>query len=210
VFCLVHGLGVGQRYFDPLARELGGDPARPVLHEPLPIPELAARLEPALTAPAVLVANSMGCQIATEVALRRPDLVLALVLVGPTVDPDARSATRHAFRLARDAWFEPPRLTGIVFRDYLRYGTARLIRQARYALDDAIEERLPLLELPTLVVRGAHDPLCPASWGQEAAALLRTRLVTIAAAGHAAHYSHPQELAAEIRRWLAGMPAAPG
>ena len=152
----------------------------------------------------------MGCQIATELALRRPELVQALVLVGPTVDPSARSALRHAFRLALDAWFEPPKLTGIVIRDYLRYGPARLARQARHALDDAIEERLPAIQAPSLVLRGAHDPLCPAPWAQQAALLLRTRLVTIAGAGHAAHFSHPGQVAAEITRLAAETAGARG
>lgn len=203
MFCLVHGLGVGQAYFDPLARELGGEQLRLEQREPAPIPELAAELEARLSEPAVVIANSMGCQSAAELAARRPELLEALVLVGPTVDPDARSAVRHAIRLARDAWFEPPKLTAIVLRDYLAFGPRRLLVQARYALDDAIEERLPAVEVPALVLRGAHDPLCPAAWGQRAAALLRTRLVTIAGAGHAVHYSHPRQVAAEVRRLLA-------
>ena len=203
MFCLVHGLGVGQRYFDPLARALGGEQLRPEQREPLSIPELATELESMLPEPAVLIANSMGCQVATVLALRRPELVEALVLVGPTVDPGARSALSSAFRLALDAWFEPPRLTALVLSDYLRLGPRRLFAQARLALDDAIEERLPEIEVPALIVRGVHDRLCPASWGQQAAVLLRTRLVTIAGAGHAAHYSHPREVAAEVSRLLA-------
>ncbi|MBA2460637.1 MAG: alpha/beta fold hydrolase [Actinobacteria bacterium] len=143
----------------------------------------------------------MGCQVATKLALRRPELVRALVLIGPTVDPDARNAMRHAFRLALDAWFEPPRLTGIV-RDYLRLGPSRIVRQAQYALADAIEERLPAIQAPSLVIRGAHDPVCPAAWAHEAAHLIRSRLITIAGAGHAAHYSHPRQVADEIDRLL--------
>lgn len=209
MLCLVHGLGVGQAYFDPLARELPGELLRPELREPRSIADLARELEALLTVPATVVANSLGCQVATELAVRRPELVRALVLVGPTVDPSARSGVRHAFRLALDTWFEPPRLSALVLREYLGYGPRRLLRQGRYALDDAIEERLPAIDVPALVVRGAHDPLCPAAWGQEVAALLRTRLVTVAGAGHAAHYSHPREVAAEITR-LAGTPARPG
>ena len=203
MLCLVHGLGVGQSYFDPLSRALDGPQVRPEQRRPLPVAELAAELERRLTEPAVVVGNSMGCQVAAELAYRRPELVVALVLVGPTVDPRARSAVRYAFRLALDAWFEPPGLTAIVLRDYLAYGPRRLVRQARLALEHPIEERLPALDVPALVIRGAHDPLCPAEWGQEAAALLRTRLVTVAGAGHAVHYSHPREVSREIRRLVA-------
>ncbi len=210
MFCLVPGLGVGQRYFEPLARALGGEQLRPEPSEPLSIPELATQLESTLSEATVVIANSMGCQIASLVALRSPELVRALVFVGPTIDASARSMLRNAFRLARDAWFEPPRLTGIVVSDYVRWGPRRLFSQARFALADRIEERLPEIRVPALVIRGVHDPLCPAPWGQQAAALLRTRLVTIAGAGHAAHYSHPVQVAAEVSRLLEETPAPHG
>lgn len=193
---LVHGLGVGQRYFDRLADELDGELLRPTLGQPATIPALAAELESLLSRPAVLVAQSMGCQVATELAVRRPDLVARLVLIGPTVDPRFRSFGRQALRLALDGWYEPPWITRIALLDYLRHGS---LAQARYALADRIEQRLPRLELPALVVRGARDPLCPPEWGRRAAELLpQGRLVTIAGAAHAAHASHPREVAALV------------
>lgn len=207
---LVHGLGVGQRYFDPLARELGPELLRPEFREPAPIAELGSRLGELLDSPVALVANSMGCQIATALAVQRPELVRSLALIGPTVDSRTHSLVRHVFRLAADAWFEPFRLNGIVISDYATFGPLALLRQARHALDDRIEERLPLLDVPALVVRGVHDPLCPPEWAQEAAALLpQGRLVTIAGAGHAVHFSHPREVAEAIRS-LPGIPAARG
>jgi len=211
VVVLVHGLGVGQRYFDPLARELGGAGlVRPEFREPAPIAELGSRLGELLDAPAAFVANSMGCQIATALALQRPELVSSLALIGPTVDSRTHSLVRHVFRLGADAWFEPLRLTAIVLSDYATFGPLAVLRQARHALDDRIEKRLPLLDIPALVIRGAHDPLCPADWGREAAALLpQGRLVTIAGGGHAVHFSHPREVAGAIRA-LPGIPAARG
>ncbi|MBA3788618.1 MAG: alpha/beta fold hydrolase, partial [Actinobacteria bacterium] len=211
VFCLVHGLGVGQAYFEPLARLLEGAVIRPELREPQPIAELGRRLGASLPGPAVLVANSMGCQVAAALAADRPDLVEALVLVGPTVDPEARSAVRHLLRLAVDGWYEPPRLTATVVRDYFVHGPSELMRQARYALEDRIEERLPRIEAATLVVRGEHDPLSSARWCGEVTALLpNARLVTIAGGGHAVHYSQPRELVDELSRFLAETRAAPG
>ena len=211
MFCLVHGLGVGQGYFEPLAAVLEGEIRRPELREPQPIAELGRRLGATLDRPAVLVANSMGCQVATMLAVDRPELVEALVLVGPTVDPEARSGIRHLVRLAVDGWYEPPRLTATVVRDYFVHGPSELMRQARFALDDRIEERLPLIEAPALVVRGEHDPLSPARWCEEVGrAIPNARLVTIAGGGHAVHYSHPRELAAELSRFLAGTRAATG
>lgn len=207
---LLHGLGVGQRYFAPLARELGGDVYRPEFREPAPIEELATQLERRLDAPAALVANSMGCQVAAALAARRPDLVASLALIGPTVDRRTHSLVRHVLRLGVDGRYEPLRLTAIVLTDYATYGTLPLVRQARHALADRIEERLPAIEAPAVVIRGSNDSLCPAAWALEAASLLPNgRLVTIAGAGHAVHFSHPGEVV-EALSGLPGMPAPRG
>ena len=195
---LLPGLGVAQRYFDRLARELDDELLRPTLDQPAPIAALAEDVESQLTRPAVVVAQSMGCQVATVLAVRRPELVERLVLIGPTVDPRARSVLRQALRLALDAWYEPPSLVATVVREYVRHGG---VRQARYAVSDRIEERLPLVAAPTVVVRGANDPICPAGWARTAADLLPAgRLVTIAGAAHAAHASHPREVAEIVTR----------
>jgi pimeloyl-ACP methyl ester carboxylesterase len=209
VIVLVHGLGVGQRYFEPLARELDGA-RRPEVREPLPVPELAERVADACDGPALVVANSLGCQVAAELAVRRPDLVEALVLVGPTVDRRAGGWIGHAGRLLADAWFEPPSLLGIVAWDYLRLGPRALFRQAAHALAHRIEDVLPRVEQEAVVVRGAHDPLCSAAWGREVAERLpRGRFVTVAGAGHAVHYSHPAEVARLVRE-LRGSPTGAG
>ena len=195
---LLPGLGVAQRYFDRLARELDDELLRPTLDQPAPIAALAEDVESQLTRPSVVVAQSMGCQVATVLAVRRPDLVERLVLIGPTVDPRARSVLRQALRLALDAWYEPPSLVATVVREYVRHGG---VRQARYAVSDRIEERLPLVAAPTVVVRGANDPICPPAWARTAADLLPAgRLVTIAGAAHAAHASHPREVAEIVTR----------
>lgn len=59
---LLHGLGVGQRYFDPLAAELADELLRPELRVAEPMAALAERVERLLEQPVVVVANSMGCQ----------------------------------------------------------------------------------------------------------------------------------------------------
>jgi 2-hydroxy-6-oxonona-2,4-dienedioate hydrolase len=198
VIVLVPGLGVAQRYFDRLARELDDELLRPTLDQPASIAALADGLESQVTGASVVVAHSLGCQVATVLAVRRPELVERLVLIGPTVDPHARSVVRQALRLALDAWYEPPSLVATVVREYARHGG---VRQGRYAVSDRIEERLPLVAAPTVVVRGANDPVCPAAWARTAADLLPAgRLVTIAGAAHAAHASHPREVAEIVTR----------
>ena len=201
---LLHGLGVGQRSFDPLAAELGGGSLRPEVREALPVPLLAERFAARFAGPALLVASSMGCQVAVEIAVRSPDLVDGLVLVGPTFDPRAPSLARNAARLLVDSWYEPPRLTAIVVRDYFATGPVTALRQARHGLEHQMEEVLPRVGQAAVVVRGAHDPICSATWAREAASLLpRGRLVTIAGAAHGAHFSHAREVARVVEEMRA-------
>jgi pimeloyl-ACP methyl ester carboxylesterase len=215
---LVHGFGVSSRYFVPLARVLAEQ--RPVVALDLPgsgrserppralsVPALARMLEEWLPAAGLrqplVVANSMGCQVVVHLAARRPDLTGPLVLVGPTVDPHARTLVRQAARLAADAVREPPALVGIAAADYARFGPVRLTRTARFVLVDAIERKLPLVQAPVLVVRGSRDALVPQSWAEEAAGLLpRGLLAVVDGEAHACHFSAPDRVAVLVERFL--------
>jgi pimeloyl-ACP methyl ester carboxylesterase len=206
----VHGIGVTHAYFEPLARELRA--RHEVLAPNLPgwgigsnpdhvldVDELGDALVPLLPAP--LVANSMGCQVVVELAIRRPELVPSLVLVGPTVDPYLRPLARTLSLFAVDCVREPPSLWWIIARDYLAMGPRRFAVTARYAWRHRIEERLPLVEQPTLVMRGGRDGFVSQRWCEEAAALLpRGRLVTIAGEPHAVHYTAPRAVAQEVEQ----------
>jgi pimeloyl-ACP methyl ester carboxylesterase len=215
----VHGLGVSSRYFVPLARRLAldrsvfapdlpgfGRSERP--GHALPVDQhadaLSAWMDAAGLENAVLVANSLGCQIAADAAMRFPARVERLVLVAPTVDPQARSASRQVLRLIRDIPHESPSLAVIVAWDYLTAGPRRLWRTLRAALADRIEEKLPAIQQPTLVVRGENDPIVPQRWAEEVTQLLpRGRLEVVARSGHAAHYTAADDLASLVRRFLA-------
>ena len=119
------------------------------------------------------------------------------MLVGPTVDAQARALGRQILRLARDAFQEPARLVGIAAWDYAVYGPLRLMRTARSVVDDAIEVHAPNVRAPTLVVRGEHDPLVPQEWAEELVALLPdARLEVVAGAPHAVNYTAADQLAA--------------
>jgi 2-hydroxy-6-oxonona-2,4-dienedioate hydrolase len=64
------------------------------------------------------------------------------------------------------------------------------------ALRDRIELNLPRVMAPTLVVRGARDPIVPGRWAEQATALLpRGRLVVVADAAHTMNYTSPEALA---------------
>ncbi|HET8743906.1 MAG TPA: alpha/beta hydrolase [Gaiella sp.] len=214
----VHGIGVSGRYFEPLARRLArthrvvvpdlpgwGRSERP--RQALTLDEaadvLAVLLELERGSPAV-VGNSLGCQIALRLVERHPALVGRLVMIGPTVDPRYRGWIVHAARLLLDAAREPPALWRIAFVDYLRMGARRLLVTARAALEDRPERRLPALEAPLLVVRGERDAIVTRAWARRLAELApRGRSLEVRGAAHAAHVSHPAEVAVLVESFLA-------
>ena len=215
---LVHGFGVSGRYMIPLARSLAADfsvfvPELPGYgrsekpRPPLGIGGLATALAGYLDAlelerPA-LVANSMGCQVVTELAVRLPERVGPLVLIGPTVDPEQRVARRQLFAGLRDSGREPLGLLAVAAHDGAVMGLRAALATARSALADRIEERLPLIEQPTLVLRGDKDAFVTAQWAERVSELLpRGRLVTVAREPHAVHYTRPDFVAALVRELL--------
>lgn len=215
---LVHGLGVSGTYWLPTAELLSEHfcvfvpdlPGFGRSQNPSGVPdlrELAGMLIAWMDAMklelAALVGNSMGCQIAVNATLAHPHRVTRLVMQGPTIDPDARSAYSQLSRLLVDGLVEPPSLLPVVMRDYLKCGYRRIAGTLRHSLNDPIEENLPRVRAAALVIRGARDPIVPQRWAEDAARLLPLgRLIVMPGAAHAINFSHPVELARIIRRFL--------
>jgi pimeloyl-ACP methyl ester carboxylesterase len=219
---LVHGIGVSSRYMVPTAIKLAqtchvyapdlpgfGLSAKP--SEILDVPALADALAAwmrALRLPrAAFLGNSFGCQIIAELCVRHPALITRVVLQGPTMDPRARSAPRQILRWALNSPFEPrgawTSLGSVVRQDYRDAGVRRVLATFRHALADRIENKLPRLQAPTLVVRGARDPIVPQRWAEEAARLLpRGRLVVVQGAAHTMCFTSPHELARVVHQFL--------
>jgi pimeloyl-ACP methyl ester carboxylesterase len=215
---LVHGLGVSSLYMVPIAKRLAaevsvyapdlpghgrsGDPART-----LSVPELARVLGRWMDAVgigrAVFLANSMGCQTVAELAVRQPERVDRLILVGPTADAGARRIWPHLLRLVRTSWAERPSLVLVVAWDYVRAGPLALYREMRHMLADRIEDKLPRIEVPILVLRGENDAIVPQRWAEEVARLAGADGVrVIPGAGHAINYTAADELLRRIRPFL--------
>jgi 2-hydroxy-6-oxonona-2,4-dienedioate hydrolase len=201
---LVHGLGVSGRYFRPLVRELEGvETVVPDLRRFASLEAQAEALSESVGTGTAVLANSYGCQIVAELALRHPALVGRTVFVGPTVDRRHRSFWQQGGRLLLDATMERPSLVPLALRDALEAGPRRVARMARSALRDALEGKLSALKAPLLVVRGGRDPLCQQDWAEELVRLApRARLEVIPHGAHAVHHSHPAELARLVRRFL--------
>jgi pimeloyl-ACP methyl ester carboxylesterase len=215
---LVHGLAVSHRYLMPTAQllaahhdvyvvdlpgfGLSGDPG-PALDVPEHAAALAGWLDANGLGPAVLLGNSFGCQVLVELVTREPERCAALVLSGPTMDPHARTAARQIARGLRDFLREDPLQVPILARDVLDAGPARVWATLRAALRDPIEAKLPRLTVPTLVLRGAVEPVVPARWAREATELIPDAdLVELSGSPHNAVYVSAEALAAEVLRFL--------
>jgi 2-hydroxy-6-oxonona-2,4-dienedioate hydrolase len=215
---LVHGIGVAGRFMVPIARLLAS-------HHPVYVPDLPgfgesdkptrtlnlAELTDALVGwtrvvglkRAAFLGNSFGCQIVVDLAVRYPELVERAVLQGPTMDPQARAAWRQVARWVRNNRRERPSQALISVQEYRRCGIRRLAKTFRFALEDRIEEKLPRVRVPTLVVRGSKDPIVPQRWAEEATRLLpEGRLAVIPGAPHTLIYNAPLELSHVVLPFL--------
>jgi pimeloyl-ACP methyl ester carboxylesterase len=215
---LVHGLVISSRYMEPLAAILGRDfrvlaPDMPGFGESdkprhiLDVDELADALALWLDASgiarAAFVGNSFGCQVLAALAVRHPAVVDRLVLQGPTVDPAARNLVVQFWRDIINGRREPRPMGPLARIDYAKAGVRRALLTARVLIRDRIEDRLPLIEAPTLVLHGGRDPVSPQAWAEAATRLLpHGSLVVVEGATHTMNYTYPDEFAAAILPFL--------
>ncbi|KQP70159.1 alpha/beta hydrolase [Microbacterium sp. Leaf288] len=198
VYVLIHGIGMGRSVFADLERHLGdgevvafdlpgyGEAPEPrrVLTIERTADLVAAYLRARVRTPAVVIGHSMGAQVALEVAVRHPALAERIVLIGPTVDPTARTAPRQLWRLLRDIAVESPVVIARGAREYLRAGP-RLRAKFRAVLRHRPEDVLPRVRMPALVLRGEDDIVAPQQWCRRIADTLPDgRLAEVAGHGH--------------------------
>ncbi|HEU5033126.1 MAG TPA: alpha/beta hydrolase [Mycobacteriales bacterium] len=207
---LLPGLGLSGDYLLGLARCLGprlptvvvdlpgsgGCPGPAIPLRPAHLAEVVVRwLDANALSSVVLFDNSFGSQVAAEVAIKRPDLVRALVLGAPTPDATARSFWIHVYRLLRAAVIAPGWLTRLALRDYRRTGFRPLLREGLNALHEPVRDRLGQVSVPTHIVRGDRDPVVSQQWAEEVAGLVGAPLSVVRGAGHGAPAAAPRQVA---------------
>ena len=215
---LVHGLGVSSAYLVPTALALASD--HPVYAPDLPgfgrseapsraldVTQLARELLAWMDATGlqrpVLLGNSLGCQVIVALTVAAPERVAGLVLVGPTVDPQWRTFVRQVPRWLLEGTREPWSIFPILAVDYIRCGTRRFFATGRFALAYRLEDELPCVHAPALVVRGERDAFVSPAWAERVTNLLpHGELATIAGAPHAANYTAPDAVARLVRTFL--------
>jgi 2-hydroxy-6-oxonona-2,4-dienedioate hydrolase len=194
---LVPGIGLSHRVMLPIAELLtphfavrapdppgfgrSDKPGR-VLDVPELADALAAWIEAASISRPALVGNSFGCQVIVELAARHPDRIACAVLQGPTMDAAARTLPSQTWRWLHDLLQERPDPRARL-RDYRDAGPRRVLATYRLALRHRVEEQLPRVTVPTLVVRGPDDPIVSQNWAETVAGLLPAGQLVVTATG---------------------------
>ncbi len=213
----IHGLGISGKYMMPFAREMAGVethvpdlPGYGLSYRPertLPPEGLAdalAEIVDVLGLPAAdFLGNSYGCQVLAEFGSRYPEKVGKMIFVGPTVDPARRTFRQQFYRLLKSGLYEKFSLAGLLLSDAAKAGPGVMIPTVKFALKHRVEDILPLVPSPVLVIRGSHDFMAGQAWCEEVARLLpRATLEVVDGGAHALNYSHPVALAEAVRRFL--------
>ncbi|AOT07890.1 alpha/beta fold hydrolase [Pseudoalteromonas luteoviolacea] len=159
----------------------------------------------------VLVANSAGSMIATEIARRYPERVKALVCTGFGLVEDVdswwgelkkMSANPEQFLAA--AYYHPPKMTPAL-EDLLN---DVLSRPAYHTfLDDYAKKSMATtfenVTVPTLFVAGNHDQIIPPEWSEKAAEKLENATVTrLSRCGHFSASERPEEFVWVVEDFL--------
>lgn len=184
---------------------------------------LAQRQLPARFA---LAGFSLGGILALEMIAQAPERISRLALIDTTARPDPepnwtvrRNAVDRAAQIGVDRYVTDKlwslyvsgdaacdqRLRELVGTMSASVGLEAFRRQSEMAIRRSDSRpRLPAIAVPTLVLCGAQERLCPVEVHREMAALIPgAELAIIPAAGHFALIEQPDAVATHLRRWLA-------
>lgn len=174
----------------------------------------------------VYVGYSLGGRLCLRLALDRPDLVTALVLVGTSPglanegEREARQRTdeewatlieRDGVDAFLDRWLEQPLFATlpreVAGLDERRRnpaaGLAATLRSLGTGVQEPLWDRLPSLATPTLLVAGARDEKFAALAAAIAERAPAATVELIDGAGHAAHLERPEAFAQAVEGFLA-------
>ena len=217
-FVLVHGIGMGRIVYDDvapilakrgrvIALDLPGFGDSPEPGSETSIVETAANLAQFIRdeelGRVILVGHSMGTQIVTQIASDRPELVDGLVLIAPTINRFERSALKQTERMAQDLSGEGFKVLAVGLYEYFKTSPVWFANKLKFMLDHRIEDICPRVTVPSLVLAGETDRVCPREWVAEvAAALPQSSMRFIPDRGHEAVIKSPEPVASMILEYV--------
>jgi pimeloyl-ACP methyl ester carboxylesterase len=178
---------------------------------------------------AVVAGNSLGGEIAWQLALADPARVAGLVLVDAGGYDFVPESIPLGFRIARipvlretmrwvlprraiedsviNVYGDPSRVTAALVDRYyeltLREGNRVALMQRMDQLAPGPVERLAEIKVPTLILWGGKDRLIPPRWGEAFnQAIPNSRLVVFPKLGHVPQEEDPAATLAALRDWL--------
>ena len=196
-FVLVHGIGMGRAVFADLAVALAahgrvfgidlpgfGDSPQP--EQRLTMPQagdlLAEWMKDVLPGARetngrgahgngriAVVGHSMGTEVVAEAVVRHPGIADVAILIAPTINSAERSVRMQLIRMVQDLSDESPKVLVKGLIQYLKASPLWMVRVLRDMLEHRIEETVEKIDVPTLVMRGSEDAVCPREWVQEIA-----------------------------------------
>lgn len=218
----IHGIGMGHAVYNRFIEtahlecevvcvDLPGFGDSPEPRDPLSIAGTADLLAVCIRrlhlGPLTPVGHSMGAQVAAELAARHPNLVERVVLIAPTVNRRERTVGKQTLRMLQDFANNSPIVLVKGLIAYIRTGPLWFVRKLHPTLEHRVEDVLPRILDPTLVLRGEDDPVSPRDWAREMTALLPDgELREIPDRGHEALIASGEPAARIMLDWLADHP----
>ena len=222
-FLLVHGIGMGHLTFNrfieamlPHAEIIAVDlPGFGDSPEPEAALSIAGTAELVATAmrlantergigPLIAVGHSMGAQVVSKLAAAHSELVDRVVLFAPAVNTAERTLKQQAKRMVQDLFKGKPLIALVVgVYEYLRTGPRWFLKKLGPTLEHRIEDVLPNVQQPALVLVGSRDRVTPPEWCYEVAlALPHGELTVLGGPGHEAMMAEGEAAAERVLHWL--------
>jgi len=225
---LLPGTVCDERLFAPMLEHLPGVDARVAdMAGAGMTPDLARRILADAPERFALVGFSLGGIVALEMIAQAPDRVMGLALIDSTGRPDPAAnaqVRRNAVAKARaggmaqyitGSWanlVSPANhgdgtLQALIVAMAERAGVDVLASQSEVAIHRLDSRpRLAAIHVPTLVLAGADERICPLEAQSElASGISGARYFTIPKAGHFAPLENPAAVARHVRDWLAAI-----
>jgi pimeloyl-ACP methyl ester carboxylesterase len=219
-----HGFAISGTYLVPTAEllidtyrvyipDLPGFGRSPKPARAMGIPELGRALNHFMDAvgldQAVLVGNSLGCAIISELVAEAPEKVSRAVMVSLAGGPHNQPLLKAVGQMALDGVDEPPSMVAVAAPDYLKFGMVRALRLFKAMTEFPAFDRFMAMPVPVMAVIGSEDPLRP-PWSRISMYLSQIppgiSIVLFQGAAHAINFTHPRELAHAIRQYVTGQP----